>query len=129
MGYAASPLLITHKLMKNKELKVGDKIWLLMTHISQEDFYPVKRVKKKGTLVDVVVEAERYNGTTYEIQLYGHASSSILSGFDRWGRFRREECYTCEYGLVRDKTQYYEYGLKYQDIGRAAIRLVKELKL
>ena len=114
--------------MKNKELKVGDKIWLLITNISQEDFYPVKRVKKKGTLVDVVVEAKRYDDTTYEIQLYGHTSSSILSGFDR-KLGRRGVYYTCEYGLVREETDFRNYHQKYVDVGRAAIRLVKELGL
>ena len=110
--------------MKNKEIKKGDKIWLFSEYISYTSGFNVLRVSKKGTLVTVVVEAEYFNKKKYEITLYGHASSSLLSGDDR--RFGNADVdYTCDYDLVRKKTARYERDERFRDAGAALLNLVK----
>lgn len=110
--------------MKNKELKKGDKIWLFTPCLSYTSGFKVLRVSKKGTLVTVVVEAEYYNMKKYEITLYGHASSSLLSGYDR--KFGNTDIdYTCDYDLVRGKTERYERDKRFRDAGAALLKLVK----
>lgn len=68
---------------KNKELKKGDSIWLCGACIGRQYGYKVLNVKKNGTLVTVTIECEYFNKSTYKVTLYGHASSSVLSGYDR----------------------------------------------
>lgn len=113
---------------KNKELKKGDKIWYWATGLAESEYFPVQSVKKKGTLVEVVVEAYYFSREKkYEIKLYGHASSSLLSGYDKKWR-HQDICYTCDYELVKDKTARYDHDKKYIDAGRAVLDLVKCLK-
>lgn len=109
--------------MKNKEIKKGDKIWLFSECLSYTSGFNVLRVSKKGTLVTVVVEAEYFNKKK-EIILYGHASSSLLSGYDR--RFGNTDIdYTCDYDLVRKKTAKYERDERFRNAGAALLNLVK----
>lgn len=111
---------------KNKEIKKGDKIWLNFAYLRYDSFYVVLSVKKKGTLVDVVADAERY-GKHYEIVMYGHASSSILSGYDRkYGN--QDVCYTCDYSIIEKITKRWESSEKERDAGRALLNLVEYFK-
>jgi hypothetical protein len=106
---------------RNKELRKGDKIWFYSHHISEHSFYPVESVKKKGTLVEVVVTAE-YMSKPYKIVMYGHASSSILSGFDRkWGN--EDWNYTCDYALIERSTKEWDYKDKYVKVGKALFKI------
>ena len=111
---------------KNKEIKKGDKIWLNSVYLSYASHHIVKSVKKKGTLVEVVVDAELYN-KEYEVVMYGHASSSILSGYDR--RFGNQDaCYTCDYAIIERKTKYRQSFENERNIGQAVLNLMKHLK-
>lgn len=111
---------------KNKEIKKGDKIWLNSAYLSYASHHIVKSVKKKGTLVEVVVDAELYN-KEYEVVMYGHASSSILSGYDR--RFGNQDvCYTCDYSIIEKITKRWDSSEKERDAGRALLNLVKYFK-
>lgn len=111
---------------KNKEIKKGDKIWLNSAYLRYDSFYVVLSVKKKGTLVEVVADAERY-GKHYEIVMYGHASSSILSGYDRkYGN--QDVCYTCDYSIIEKITKRWESSEKEMDAGRALLNLVEYFK-
>lgn len=113
--------------MTNKELKVGSKIWLYATCLNEDSYYVVKSVKKDKTLVSVIAEAKYYNNELYEIKMYGHSSSSLLSGFDR--KYRNIDLgYTCDYSLVQKKTRIYEGERKYSDAGRDFLRLVEYFK-
>lgn len=113
--------------MTNKELKVGSKIWLYSIGLDEDDCYIVKSVKKDKTLISVVVEAKYFNEEVYEMKMYGHASSSILSGFDR--KFRYSDlCYTCDYSLVEKKTRIHKGEMKYREAGYDFLRLVKYFK-
>jgi len=112
--------------MRNRELKKGGKIWLYSPFLRESDYYPVLDVKKKGTLITVVVEA-RIFGRVYQITMYGHASSSMLSGFD--GKVRHTDCtYTCDYDLVQRNTDRLKRSERYEDAGRALLYLVKYFK-
>ena len=111
---------------KNKEIKKGDKIWLSSPFLAYDSFYRVLSVKKKSTLVEVIVDAEHFD-KHYEITMYGHASSSILSGYDRkFGNM--EVCYTCDYTIVEQQTIRYHNIEKERDAGRALLNLVKYFK-
>jgi hypothetical protein len=113
--------------MRNKELKKGDKVWIFCACMSYDSNFPVLRVSKKGTLVTVVVEAKHYNMKKYEMTLYGHASSSLLSGFDR--RYGNTDIdYTCDYDLIREKTESYNKNERYRDAGMALLNLVQYFK-
>ena len=113
--------------MTNKEIKVGSKIWLYSACIDMDSYYVVKSVKKDKTLVSVIVEAKYFNNETYEITMYGHCSSSLLSGYDR--KFRNLDlCYTCDFSLVEKKTRIYEGERKYREAGYDFLRLVKYFK-
>ena len=114
--------------MRNKELKAGDKVWIYEAYMSRtESGYVVKSIKKSGTLVSIVVEAEGFDGKLREFKMYGHCNSRILSGFDRtWGH--DYTCYTCDYSLIIRKTQNAEREERVLDAGRALLNLVKFLK-
>jgi hypothetical protein len=114
--------------MRNKEIKKGDKVWLLSEYIGYEAYYTVVDVKKKGTLVSVIIESETYKKEKYEIVLYGHASSSILSGFDRKYGISTSG-YTCDYDIVKERTEYIESYREDAKIGRAAKNLLHYLKV
>ena len=112
---------------KNKEIKIGDKIWFFSACMSYGSGFKVLRVSKKSTLVTVVVEADYFNKKEYEITLYGHASSSLLSGYDR--RFGNLDIdYTCDYDLVRKKTEKYEKDERFHEAGVALLNLAKYFK-
>ena len=111
--------------MRNKEIKVGDTIWMYYGDCSYSRDLTVIKVKKKGTLVTVVVDASF--DKPYEVTLYGHVSSNILSGFDRrftgYGHY-----YTCDYDYLeglQEKSRKYD---QHKEIGRALLNLVSLLK-
>ena len=112
--------------MVNKEIKKGDKIWIFCAYLDRNSYYVVKSVKKSGTLVSIVVEASHYD-KIYEIKMYGHASSSLLSGYDR--KFGRQDTYyTCEYSLIEDETKMRERDEKYRSAGIALLNIAKYFK-
>jgi len=112
--------------MVNKEIKKGDKIWLFCAYLDRNRYYVVKSVKKSGTLVSIVVEASLYD-KIYEIKMYGHASSSLLSGYDR--KFGRQDTYyTCEYCLIEEEKRMYERDEKYRSAGIALLNIAKYFK-
>ena len=115
--------------MRNKELKVGDKVWINSAHMSySKSGYIVKSVKKSKTLVTVVVEgAFDREDKPYDFTMYGHCNSSILSGFDRkWGM--DYTCYTCDYNIIERKTEQSEFDAKLKDAGRALLNVVRIFK-
>lgn len=114
--------------MTNKEIKVGSKIWINDAYMSKDGYYVVSSVKKEKTLVTVVVDVpESYLNKAYQITMYGHASSRILSGFDRkWGR--KDTTYTCDYYLVEEKTKRYVHDDELKNAGRALLNIVKFFK-
>ncbi len=114
--------------MINKEIKVGDKIWQYAAYLDKNSYYVVSSVKKEKTLVTVVVDVKKLlYYKEYQITMYGHAPSSLLSGFDR--KFKNKDVdYTCDYSLVEKKTKNYERQQEYVDAGRALLNLVKYFK-
>ena len=114
--------------MINKEIKKGDKIWVYAACLDRDAFYIVSSVKKEKTLVSVVVDVPaKYGYKECQITMYGHASSSLLSGFDR--KFGNKEIgYTCDYSLIEDKTRRYEWDRKRIDAGIAFLGIVKYFK-
>jgi hypothetical protein len=112
----------------NKKIKVGDKIWVDCACLREDAYYIVSSVKKVKTLVTVVVDVPANSfHKAYQITMYGHASSSLLSGFDRW--FGNKDIhYTCDYELIEEKTRRYEWDRKYIDAGMAFLNLVKYIK-
>lgn len=114
--------------MTNKEIKIGDKIWLYSACLDENSYYVVSSVKREKTLVTVVVDAKNVlYYKDYQITMYGHASSSLLSGFD--GKFQNKDIdYTCDYSLIEEKTKSYNREQKYADAGRALLYLVKYFK-
>lgn len=114
--------------MLNKEIKVGSKIWLNTACLARDSYYVVSSVKKEKTLVTVVVDVpENYCYKAYQITMYGHASSRILSGYDR--RFGHNDItYTCDYSLVQEKTDRYDYENNLKDAGRALLKIAKYFK-
>ena len=114
--------------MVNKEIKVGDKVWAYAACIDEDAYYIVSSVKKDKTLVIVTVDVPAHFGyKDYQIIMYGHASSSLLSGYDI--KFRNKDIdYTCDYSLVEKKTRIYEGERKYREAGYDFLRLVKYFK-
>ena len=111
--------------MRNKDIKVGDTIWMYYDDLTYIRDYPVLSVKKKGTLVTVVVDAGLEK--PYEVTLYGHASSNILSGFDR--RFGgTDKYYTCDYDSLKVSQEIFRRYAQHKEIGRALLNLVSLLK-
>ena len=111
----------------NKEIKKGDKIWLYGACLSEREFFTVTKVRKVKTLVEVVVSASFFKKQT-EIVMYGHCSSSLLSGYDRRFFNRPEIGYTCDYELIKEKTRKYERDQKYIDAGIALLNVAKYFK-
>ena len=112
--------------MTNKEIKVGDKIWLYSAYLIEDEYHTVLGVKKSKTLVAVVVSA-RYYDKEYEITMYGHASSSMLSGFDRkYGN--RDTVYTCDYSQIERETKMQKSKEHIMNAGYALLHMVKFLK-
>jgi hypothetical protein len=109
---------------QNKEIKVGDRIWLNCPCLNQDSYYTVKSVKKEKTCVSVVVTYKDYKGKEREINMYGHSSSCILSGYDR-GYRNYEISYTCEYEIIKSQTVKYDSNQKYIDAGRALLNVAK----
>lgn len=111
--------------MRNKEIKVGDQVWLYAPYMSKmKSGYIVKSVKKSNTLVTVVAETEHpfHKGRFYEITLYGHYNSSILSSYDRvWGR--DEYSYTCDYSLIEEESITADRDHKLKAAGEALLNL------
>ena len=114
--------------MRNKELKAGDKVWIYAPYMSySKSGYIVKSVKKSSTLVTVTCEAEYYDGKTYELTMYGHCNSRILSCFDR--KYGVDNiCYTCDYDLIERKTEQEDYDTKLKDAGRALLKITNFFK-
>ena len=115
--------------MRNKEIKVGSQIWLCVVHLSMASGYTVKKVKKSGKLVEAVCDVEHpfKKGTINEMTFYGHYNSSLLSGYDRV--FGRENVYyTCDYDIIRKKTEDYEYHQRQIKVGNALLELAKCFK-
>lgn len=105
--------------MKNKELKKGGQIWIYSPYLAKGESWPIVSVKKVGTLVTVVIRRERFHGNKFdEITLYGHASSSLLSGYDKHYRFGGETYYTCDFELIEQWTKERNTKSKYEEIGR-----------
>lgn len=84
--------------MINKEIKVGDKIWPYWQFIREENGLSVVSVKKNKTLVTVEVEFSFFDKIKRMV-LYGHASSSMLSGYER-NAYRCNEVFTCDWEQV-----------------------------
>ena len=114
--------------MINKEIKKGDKIWLYASCLSYDSYYVVSSVKKEKTLITVVVDVPaKYGYKDYQITMYGHASSSLLSGYDI--KYRNKDIeYTCDYKLIEKKTEIYEQQSKYREAGYDFLRIVKYFK-
>jgi len=111
---------------QNKDIKKGDKIWMYCATLAEKEGFMVLRVKKVKTLVEVVI-IEKYFDKEYEVTLYGHSSSSLLSGYNRyWGH--RDIGYTCDYELIRKKTEKYNRDQRYIDAGCALLNVAKFLK-
>ena len=111
----------------NKEIKKGDKIWLYGACLGENEFFTVTKVRKVKTLVEVVVSASYFNKQT-EIVMYGHSSSSVLSGYDRRFFKRPEMGYTCDYELIKEETRKYERDERYREAGIALLNVAKFLK-
>ena len=116
--------------MRNKELKVGDRVWIYAAYMSRlKSGYTVKSVKKSKTLVTIVAEADWSIGNEkpYEVTMYGHCNSSILSGFDR--KYGQDyTCYTCDYVLIEEKSRRADEDAKLKHAGRALLNVVEFFK-
>ena len=116
--------------MRNKEIKVGDKIWLYAPYMSRDKSgYTVKSVKKSKTLVTVVAEIEHpwKKGNRYEAVFYGHYNSRILSSYDKvWGR--DEDCYTCDYNIIDKISIREDINIKLKQAGRTLLDFVDFIK-
>ena len=114
--------------MKNKEIKKGDRILVCSQCVDKNSGYLVSSVKKEKTLVTVVVDVPKmYVYKPYQITMYGHVSSSMLSGFDvKFGNSNL--VYTCDYSLIEIKTGCYETNKKLQNAGKALLNLVRCFK-
>ena len=110
----------------NKEIKVGDKIWPYDSWVGENSFFTVKSVRKVKTLVEVVATVSVFDKER-EYVMYGHCSSAILSGYNRYVG-RATECYTCEYALVSEIKNARLREERYVDAGRALLCLAKYLK-
>ena len=113
--------------MRNKELKVGDKIWIYSAYMAISSGYIVKSVKKSKTLVTVTCEGDEYNGKQYDLIMYGHCNSRLLSGYDR--KYGRDDItYTCDYSLILKKSAAFDCEQKQLNAGRALLEIVKYFK-
>lgn len=112
--------------MKNKEIKKDGQIWVYTPCIGRNSGFPIKSVKKVGTLVTVVIEVSFFD-KVHETTLYGHASSSMLSGYDRYFGFGDDEYLTCDFGLIEKLTDKYVMDKKYKRIGKNLKDLIDSL--
>lgn len=111
---------------QNKEIKKGDKIWMYCSCLAEKEGFTVMKVKKVKTLVEVVI-IEKYFDKEYEVTLYGHRSSSMLSGYNRY--FGHVDfVYTCDYDLIRKKTEKYNEDRRCIEAGRALLNIARYLK-
>lgn len=114
--------------MKNKELKKGCQIWIYSPYLRKSESWPITSVKKTGTLVTVVIRRNRFNNDKFDdITLYGHASSALLSGYDKHYRFGGETYYTCDFELIEKWTKERNTKSKYEEIGRNLKHLLNSL--
>lgn len=114
--------------MKNKELKKGGQIWILSPYLGKSESWPIISVKKTGTLVTVVIRRNRFHEDKFDdITLYGHASSALLSGYDKIFSFGNETYYTCDFDLIEKWTNNRKREEKYENIGRNLKKLVDSL--
>lgn len=114
---------------KNKELKTGDKIWRYAPYVSMSSNYTVKSVKKENTLVSIVAERKNWCGSKEkikEIKMYGHCSSSMLSGYDNFWNSQKE-VYTCDYDLCLENTRTQEAWERENTIGNAVLEIAKQI--
>ena len=112
---------------RNKDIKVGDKIWINAPSLAYDAYYTVKSVKKEKTCVTVVVKALDFYNKEFEIVMYGHVSSCILSGFNRrYGEI--DVTYTCEYDIIKKETERQNQNERYLSAGRALLQIAKFLK-
>lgn len=111
----------------NKEIKKGDKIWLYSACLGENEFFTVTKVRKVKTLVEVVVAVTLFHSQR-EIVMYGHCSSSMLSGYDRKFFSSQDTVYTCDYEIVRKKTLEYENNKKFKEVGMALLKIAKFFK-
>ena len=114
--------------MKNKELKKGGQIWIYCPYLGKSESWPIISVKKAGTLVTVVIRRNRFHEDKFDdITLYGHASSALLSGYDKIFSFGNETYYTCDFDLIEKWTNNRKRDEKYENIGRNLKKLVDSL--
>lgn len=114
--------------MKNKELKKGGQIWIYSPYLGKSESWPIISVKKTGTLVTVVIRRNRFHEDRFDdITLYGHASSALLSGYDKIFSFGNETYYTCDFDLIEKWTNNRKREEKYENIGRNLKKLVDSL--
>ena len=114
--------------MKNKELKKGGQIWIYCPYLGKSESWPITSVKKTGTLVTVVIRRNRFHDDRFDdITLYGHASSALLSGYDKRFSFGNETYYTCDFDLIERWTNNRKRDEKYENIGRNLKKLVDSL--
>ena len=114
--------------MKNKELKKGGQIWIYSPYLGKSESWPIISVKKTGTLVTVVIRRNRFHEDKFDdITLYGHASSALLSGYDKIFSFGNETYYTCDFDLIEKWTNNRKREEKYENIGRNLKKLVDSL--
>lgn len=111
----------------NKQIKKGDKIWLNSAYLSEKEYFTVVKVRKVKTLVEVVVAVTLFHSQR-EIVMYGHCSSSMLSGYDRKFFSSQDTVYTCDYEIVRKKTLEYENNKKFKEVGMALLKIAKFFK-
>ena len=114
--------------MMNKELKKGGQVWIYSHRMLRSYSYPVISVKKTGTLVTVVIRCENALEDKYQdVTLYGHASSSLLSGYERKYNFGRDVYYTCDFDLIEKWSNERQRDSKYEEIGRNLKKLLSSL--
>lgn len=110
---------------KNKDIKVGDKLYSLNEYLHISDYYIVESVKKKGTLVTVTAAFEDHSGKGTFL-LYGHASAATLSGYGRCYH-NAFEFYTCDSVIVNAIKRKLESKEKRENVGYHVIELFKKL--
>ena len=112
---------------QNKEIKVGDKIWMYSECLDEREYHTVVSVRKVKTLVEVVVSAKFFD-KEFEITMYGHRSSSLLSGYEKNYYNHLDMGYTCDYDLIRKKTDRYNRDQRYRDAGIALLNFAKYIR-
>lgn len=111
---------------QNKDIKKGDKIWTYCACLGEKEYSTVLKVKKVKTLVEVVI-IEKFFNKEFEVTMYGHSSSSLLSGYHR-SIGNVDMVYTCDYDLIQKKTKKYNSDERYIEAGRALLNVAKYFK-